>query len=156
MSDMLGTGESAGICHHVRGAHWADKIGCGAAELVGGIGPRETYSSVAGTYAEDQQPAAGKKFDSGKSPMAQAVLAYFGKALEGVGLISAYGAQKYGVGYVDQNWRKVENAKGRYADALLRHLKAHLQGELIDAESGKPHIDMVSWNALALSELEKA
>lgn len=101
-------------------------------------------------------PQSGKKFDSGKPPLAQGCFAYFGKALAGVAEISAYGAQKYSVPYNEQNWRKVENGKGRYADALLRHLKAHLSGELIDAESGKAHIDMVSWNALALSELEKA
>lgn len=97
----------------------------------------------------------GKKFDGGKAPIAQAALAYFGRALEGVAQISAYGAKKYNVPYIDQNWRKVDNAAGRYADALVRHLTSHLRGELIDAESGKPHIDMVAWNALALSELSK-
>ena len=97
----------------------------------------------------------GKKFDSGKPPLAQGCFAYFGKALAAIAYISAYGAQKYGVTYSEQNWRTVDNAKGRYADALCRHLKAHLCGELIDAESGKPHVDLMAWNALALSELEK-
>ena len=98
----------------------------------------------------------GKKFDAGKSPIAQAALAYFGDAIEAVSMVSAYGAKKYGVAYAEQNWRHVDNAKGRYADALLRHLKAHLRGEVLDPDSGYPHIDHMVWNALALSELEKA
>ena len=97
----------------------------------------------------------GKKYDSNKPPLVQGCFTYFAAALEGVAAISAYGAQKYNVPYSEQNWRKVENAKGRYADALLRHLKAHLRGEINDPESGKPHIDHMCWNALALSELEK-
>lgn len=102
------------------------------------------------------QPEAGRKYDGGKEPLAQGCFAYFGKALAAVAGISAYGANKYQAKFSDQDWRKVENGKGRYADALLRHLKAHLSGELTDAESGKAHIDMVAWNALALSELEKS
>lgn len=97
----------------------------------------------------------GKKFDGGKPPMVQGMLYYFGKALEGVALVSAYGRAKYDAVFADKNWAKVDNAKGRYADALLRHLTAYSRGEAIDEESGKPHIDMVAWNALALSELEK-
>lgn len=98
----------------------------------------------------------GKKFDEGKAPVAQGFTAYFSRAVEGVAAISAYGAQKYNVSYADQNWRRVDNAKGRYADALQRHLAAHLRGELIDPESGKPHVDHMAWNAMALSELEKS
>lgn len=101
------------------------------------------------------QPDAGKKFDSGKPPVVQGMWAYFSRALEGVAKISAYGANKYKVAFTEQNWRKVENAKGRYADALGRHLGAYLRGELIDIESGELHIDMMAWNALAISELEK-
>ena len=98
----------------------------------------------------------GKKFDVGKAPLAQGFWQYFGKAAAGIAFISEYGAKKYKVAYSEQNWRKVDNAKGRYADALLRHLKAHLEGEVLDPESGKPHVDHMAWNAMALSELEKA
>lgn len=101
------------------------------------------------------KPSDGKKYDGDKPPIAQAALAYFGKAIAAVSEISAYGAKKYNIAFADQNWRKVDNAKGRYADALMRHLTKHLQGELVDEESGKLHIDMVAWNALALSELWK-
>jgi hypothetical protein len=97
----------------------------------------------------------GKKYDADKAPMVQGLLAYFGRALRAVANVSAYGARKYGVPFSQQNWRKVENAKGRYADALLRHLEAYCRGEMIDTESGNAHVDMVAWNALALAELEK-
>lgn len=98
----------------------------------------------------------GRKYDDGKAPLMQGCFQYFGKALRAVAQISAYGARKYSCAFSEQNWRKVDNAKGRYADALLRHLEAHVRGEAIDQESGQAHIDMVAWNALALSELEKA
>ena len=115
-------------------------------------------SPVNKRYAIDEIPAviaAGRKYDSGKEPLARGFWAYFGKAARGVAAISAYGVAKYKVAYADQNWRIVDNAKGRYADALLRHFEAHLRGEILDPESGKPHIDHMAWNALALSELEK-
>lgn len=111
-------------------------------------------SDVAAALASAKSP--GQKFDGGKAPLAQGFAQYFGKAAAGVALISAYGAQKYKVQFSDQNWRKVDNAKGRYADALLRHLMAHLRGEINDPESGLPHVDHMAWNAMALSELEKA
>lgn len=96
----------------------------------------------------------GRKYDGDKAPLVVNAL-YFSKALEGVAQVSAYGAKKYNALFNDQNWRKVENVKERYASALMRHLHAHLRGELLDPESDKPHIDMVAWNSLALSELEK-
>lgn len=100
--------------------------------------------------------AAGRKFDGGKAPLMQGLWLYFTKALNAVALISQYGKEKYQVEYYDQNWRRVDNAKGRYADALLRHLDKHFGGEKLDPESGKPHIDHAAWNVLALSELEKS
>lgn len=106
--------------------------------------------------AIDSLSTGGKKYDGGKEPLVQGCIAYFGRALRGVAAVSAYGAKKYGVAYSEQNWRTVDNAKGRYADAMARHLEAYTRGEMIDPESGKPHVDMVAWNALALSELEKA
>lgn len=105
--------------------------------------------------ASDLGKSQGQKFDGGKAPLAQGGIAYFGKALEGVAVISAYGAAKYSVPYADQNWRRVENGIGRYSDAAARHFAAHLRGEHTDPESGKPHIDMAAWNILAVSELIK-
>lgn len=97
--------------------------------------------------------SSGKKFDQGKSPVAQGVFAYFGKALTAVGEVSAKGAEKYNVKYSEQNWREVENAQGRYSDALARHFLADLQGNPIDEDTGLYHKAMVAWNALARLEL---
>lgn len=67
-------------------------------------------------------------------------------AIEQIVEVYTYGANKY----ADNNWQKVENAKERYYAALMRHLAAYGQGEIIDAESGKSHISMVAWNAITL------
>lgn len=101
-------------------------------------------------------PTPGKKLDSGKAPVAQGFIAYFRKAMEAVAKVSEYGAKKYAVAYSDQNWRRVEDAKNRYADALARHFAAYVAGETHDPESGLPHLDHVSWNANALIELREA
>lgn len=101
-------------------------------------------------------PTPGKKLDSGKAPVAQGFIAYFRKAMEAVAKVSEYGAKKYAVAYSDQNWRRVEDAKNRYADALARHFAAYVAGESHDPESGLPHLDHVSWNANALIELREA
>ena len=57
------------------------------------------------------------------------------------------GAQKYG----DNNWQGLPDFWKRYKAALLRHLTAIDKGELIDSESGLPHIDHVLCNAVFLS-----
>lgn len=82
----------------------------------------------------------GKKFDSGKAPLAQGCFGYFRQALEEVAQVSAYGARKYSVEYADQNWRRVDGAAGRYLDALARHMAAHAAGETNDPESNLRHL----------------
>lgn len=57
------------------------------------------------------------------------------------------GAEKYG----ENSWRTLPDYWKRYKAALLRHLTAIDNGELIDAESGLPHIDHVLCNAVFLS-----
>jgi hypothetical protein len=97
--------------------------------------------------------SSGKKYDAGKAPLAQGCLGYFRKALEAVATVSAYGAKKYKVAYSEQNWRAVDQARGRYLDAMVRHAAAHAAGETDDPESGLPHLAHAAWNALALLEL---
>jgi hypothetical protein len=76
--------------------------------------------------------AVGQKHDQGKPmmglipPHAELVLAQ----------VLTFGAQKYSPG----NWRHVENARERYMDALLRHINAVRRGEVLDPESGLPHM----------------
>lgn len=87
-----------------------------------------------------------KKQDAGKTRLS---LLPFG-ALEEIGLVLDYGANKYKPG----GWRTVDNAVERYRDALLRHLFAHLQGEDVDPESGLRHLAHAATNALFLLELD--
>ena len=47
-----------------------------------------------------------------------------------------FGAGKYGA----DNWRKVPNAHERYFNACHRHLNAWWAGEMVDSESGLPHL----------------
>lgn len=68
-------------------------------------------------------------------------------AIEGLGKVLSYGANKYD----DDNWRHGMRWR-RVSDALLRHLLAYLRGEDFDPETGLPHIDHLLCNAMFLSE----
>jgi hypothetical protein len=74
----------------------------------------------------------GRKFDGGKLE--------FGLlppvALEAVVEVLTFGAQKY----ERDNWQHVDDAKRRYFDAVQRHMWAWKRGEILDPESGKPHL----------------
>lgn len=68
-------------------------------------------------------------------------------ALEAVNRVLDYGAEKY----ERAGWKKVELE--RYIAAMLRHQRAWLKGELIDDESGLPHIAHIACNALFLLQM---
>ena len=53
------------------------------------------------------------------------------EVLEQLALVLMFGADKYGEG----NWKKLENIKRRYHNALTRHMEAIRKGELYDPES---------------------
>jgi hypothetical protein len=74
----------------------------------------------------------GSKHDSGK-PEFRLIPQ---QALEDVAKVMSYGAKKY----APDNWRKVPNGHNRYMDAALRHINAHLQGNVMDEESGERHL----------------
>ena len=96
------------------------------------------------------QHAPGAKLDGGKSRPAL-VLGGFASAVEAMVKVGSDGARKY----TDNGWKTVPNGKARYEDAMLRHLLAHLGGEVLDPESGSPHISHCMWNAAAIYELSK-
>ena len=96
------------------------------------------------------QHAPGAKLDGGKLRPAL-VLGGFASAVEAMVKVGSDGARKY----TDNGWKTVPNGKARYEDALLRHLLAHLSGEVLDPESGSPHISHCMWNAAAIYELSK-
>lgn len=66
--------------------------------------------------------------------------------VENIGKVLTYGAQKYS----DNSWQNLPDFWKRYKAALLRHLTAIDKGELIDPESGLPHIDHVLCNTVFL------
>lgn len=74
----------------------------------------------------------GIKYDQGKPPLEL----LDAEAIEGVAKVLEFGAKKY----ARNNWRSgISNS--RLMGALLRHAFAILKGELVDQESGLPHID---------------
>ena len=76
--------------------------------------------------------AGGAKLDAGKPQWD--LLEY--RVLEDVVKVLTFGAQKYGV----NNWVDVPNARRRYFAATMRHLAAWKQDEIMDPESGLPHL----------------
>lgn len=91
----------------------------------------------------------GMKYDGGKPRMA---LLFDGcpNALEAVGQVLTFGAQKYAA----HSWQTVPEGEERYKSALLRHLLAVGKGEKIDPESNLHHLAHAACNALFILELE--
>lgn len=92
--------------------------------------------------------APGAKLDNGKNRLGL-VLGDFSQALQEVGQVGTFGANKYSPG----GWLHVENASERYLDALYRHLMA-MHTESHDPDSGLRHLSHAAWNILAILELE--
>jgi hypothetical protein len=89
----------------------------------------------------------GRKDDKGKLPMH--LLPF--ESLEDVSRVLQYGAERYGA----HNWKLLPDAKARYSAALLRHISAHMRGEIVDPESGLSHLSHAACNALFLVYFEK-
>ena len=90
----------------------------------------------------------GAKLDAGKNRLGL-VFGGFCLALEDVGRVGTYGANKYS----DHGWATVPNGVERYTDAMYRHLLAESFGEAVDDESQLLHAAHAAWNALARLEL---
>lgn len=97
-------------------------------------------------HGKDQHET-GAKLDAGK-PRLGLVLGAFANALVEVGKVGTYGAQKY----TDNGWLDVPKGKGRYTDALLRHVLAETN-ETHDPDTHLLHAAHAAWNALARLEL---
>src|SRR5581483_6224608 len=89
----------------------------------------------------------GAKLDAGKSPVTRGVFQYFPKALRAIARVSEVGANKYSW----YGWHAVDNGFVRYSDAMGRHILD--EPEVIDPDTGLPHIYQTAWNALARLEL---
>ena len=88
------------------------------------------------------------KLDGGKAPVYRGAIAYFPRAIRAVAGISAFGASKYAW----NGWRNVPDGLNRYTDAMVRHLIAEGEGEILDPDSGLLHAAHVAWGALARLE----
>jgi hypothetical protein len=73
-------------------------------------------------------------------------------AAEEVVRVLMFGAGKY----APDNWRKVENGKELYFEAMIRHAVRHRQGEVYDAESGLRHTAHLACDALFVLAFELA
>jgi hypothetical protein len=74
----------------------------------------------------------GQKFDSDKIRMDLIPFA----PLEEIAKVLSYGSKKY----ADNNWQQVPEAIPRYEAAMLRHISAYKQGQVLDHETGLPHL----------------
>jgi len=86
----------------------------------------------------------GSKLDAGKNRLGM-VIGGFALALEEVGRVGTFGANKY----TPNGWMTVPDGVNRYTDAMLRHYLAECQGELIDPQTKLFHAAHLAWNALA-------
>lgn len=94
------------------------------------------------TYVSSDRPL-GLKFDKGK-------LRYSlipPTATKAIAEVLTFGAEKY----APNSWQSVDNGHERYLDALMRHLEAYRSGELLDQESGLPHMSHLLCNAAFLT-----
>jgi hypothetical protein len=94
-------------------------------------------------------PPGAVKYDAGKPPVFRGTIAYFPRAIQAVAAISAFGATKYAWA----GWRHVPDGLNRYSDAMVRHMLAEAEGQVVDNDSGLLHASHCAWNALARLEL---
>jgi len=108
----------------------------------------ETFGPQEADPNGKQPNEAGAKLDVGKNRLGL-VLCGFARALQEVGAVGTYGANKY----TDNGWTEVPDGERRYTDAMLRHLMREATGEERDPDSGLRHAAHCCWNALARLDL---
>lgn len=87
-------------------------------------------------------PGSGPKYDKGKLRYSLVPPS----AVKAIAQVLTFGAEKY----APNSWQLVDRAPERYLDALMRHLEAYRDGELLDPESGLPHLSHVLCNTAFL------
>ncbi len=108
----------------------------------------ETFAPLEADPNGKSPNEAGAKLDAGKNRL-WLVLFGFARALQEVGRVGTYGANKY----TDNGWMEVPDGERRYTDAMLRHLMREATGEERDPDTGLHHAAHAAWNALARLDL---
>lgn len=91
-----------------------------------------SFKRCATLVAEGQSITEGAKHDTDKDRWDLLPI----QPLQYVVKVLTFGARKYSA----ENWKKVDSPRERYYAALMRHLSAWRQGEVMDQESGYPHL----------------
>lgn len=104
-----------------------------------------------GASCEKSTPTPGVKADSGK--LRWDCLPF--DSVEEIVKCLTYGANKYNENPQDPNWAKVKDPKNRYFAAIMRHLSAYKQGQMLDKESNEMHLAHAAANILFLIHFEK-
>ena len=81
---------------------------------------------------DEEIGALGRKDDQGK-PMMDLIPP---KAEMALANVLTFGAEKYGA----WSWSQIDYLERRYMAATMRHINAHRAGEVLDQESGQPHL----------------
>ena len=85
-----------------------------------------------------------------EAPIYSGVIKYFPDALEEVSRVSFAGNEQHNPGK-SLFWDRTKSMD--QLDALVRHLKDHAGGEIIDTD-GRRHLAKVAWRALAQLQLD--
>lgn len=94
------------------------------------------------------EPTKADRSNAGKTQLSYMLDAEV--AMKGMCDVFTFGAEKYSRG----NW-KSGFPENEIMDSMLRHLTAYANGEVLDPESGLPHIDHVTCNAVFLATFGK-
>ncbi len=110
-------------------------------------------NAMTGHNTDTKPTEKGQRFNNGKAQFSY--ILDFGTSLEGLSKVMEFGAKKYSRG----NWKKGLDPH-QTIDSLMRHLIKYCDGHVLDLNedgeadkdhSGLPHVDHISFNALALA-----
>lgn len=96
---------------------------------------------------EERFECLGVKADTGK--LRYSLLPWLG--VDEVVHVLEHGAAKYG----EENWRKVDDARRRYLDAALRHIREDMRGGTLDGDSGRRTLAHAVASLLFVLELDE-